>query len=303
MSKTLLCIPTLNSANFAPALIASIRNQIDGPDEVLVIDSSSSDSGPEQFRAAGFIVHTIQRSEFNHGRTRRLAFDVCPWADFVVFQTQDALLESTTSYRDLVATFLNPRVGAAYGRQLPHINAGPIESHARIFNYPAKSQVRSIEDVPSLGIRSVFISNSFAAYRATAYQAVGGFAENVIVGEDAHLAARLISAGWSIAYCAGARVYHSHDYSIGAEFSRYFDTGVFHSRESWLRDRFGYASGEGARFVRSEIGYLWTRSPNLIPSAVVRTAAKYIGYQLGLRERLLPVWAKRRFSMHKFYWK
>ena len=108
----------------------------------------------------------------------------------------------------------------------------------------------------------------------------------------------MLLSGWKIAYCADAEVYHSHDYTIMEEFRRYFDTGVFHSRESWLLAKFGSPEGEGARFVKSELQYLWHNAPWLIPSAIVRSLAKYAGYQLGKREQQLPVALKCRFGMH-----
>jgi len=51
-------------------------------------------------------------------------------------------------------------------------------------------------------------------------------------------------------------VFHSHDYSFLDEFKRYFDIGVFHTNTSWLQQTFGGASGEGLRFVISEMRYL-----------------------------------------------
>ena len=92
------------------------------------------------------------------------------------------------------------------------------------------------------------------------------------------------------AYVPEARVYHSHSFTIAQEFRRYFDTGVYHHRESWLRDQFGTPSGEGKRFVISELKYLFPRYMNLIPLALLRTISKASGYQLGLRELL---WGKR----------
>lgn len=301
--KTLLCIPTLNASCYVTKIIESIKQQDVVPTKVLVIDSSSTDGTVEVFQGEGFDVHSIRRSEFNHGATRNLAFAMNPWADIVVFQTQDALFESGHSLKELVRSFDEPAVGAAYGRQLPRIGAGPIEAHARVFNYPTTNQIRSLGDVNRLGFRSIFISNSFAAYRASAYRAVGGFSDKVIVGEDTHLVARLLLSGWKVAYCAEAKVYHSHDYSIRQEFSRYFDTGVFHARERWLRDEFGSARGEGIRFLKSEVAFLIRRSPWLLLNASIRTVAKYCGYQLGRREAWIPHSIKRRLlSMHRFYW-
>ena len=75
----------------------------------------------------------------------------------------------------------------------------------------------------------------------------------MIMAEDSLAAAKLLLAGWRIAYVAEAMVNHSHSFSIGEEFRRYFDIGVYHNRESWLTGNFGKPGGEGKRFVLSEL--------------------------------------------------
>jgi rhamnosyltransferase len=103
-------------------------------------------------------------------------------------------------------------------------------------------------------------------------------------------------------YVAEAPVYHSHSYKLKQEFRRYFDVGVLHAREDWLLKEFGGTGGEGMRFVKSEIKYLWPRHFWLIPSALVRTALKLIGYRLGRLEASLGNGWKRRLSMNRQYW-
>jgi rhamnosyltransferase len=132
---------------------------------------------------------------------------------------------------------------------------------------------------------------------------VGGLPHDVIFGEDTITAAKLLLAGWKIAYVAEAQVYHSHSYTWRQEFRRYFDIGVLHSREQWLLNKFGQVSGEGKRFVLSELRYLWPKHISMIPSALIRTALKFTGYRLGRSEqKLSPAW-KRRLSMNRSYWK
>jgi rhamnosyltransferase len=125
----------------------------------------------------------------------------------------------------------------------------------------------------------------------------------VILGEDTIVAAKMLLAGWKVAYQADAQVYHSHDYTYLQEFRRYFDIGVMHTREAWMLDAFGKPEGEGARFVRSEWAYLLKKAPWLIPSAMLRTGLKYLGYRLGRMESRLPLGLKRYLSMHKGFWK
>lgn len=300
--NALLCIPVLNPGQMTGELISALRSQTVKPTQFLVIDSESIDGYIGEFRNAGATVHVIRRSEFNHGKTRQLAVDMFPDTEIVIFLTQDAILADSRSLENLVAAFDNPRVGAVYGRQLPRPSAGAIEAHARLFNYPRSGLIKTADDIPHLGFKAVFISNSFAAYRRTALMQVGGFPSSTILGEDTYVAAKMLLSNWHVVYCSDATVFHSHDYGFVEEFKRYFDTGVFHGREPWIRGRFGNASNEGMKFLRSELRYLWQHQPVLVISALIRTAFKYAGFQLGLRESCLPLWLKRRISMHRGFW-
>src|SRR5690606_29801174 len=116
--------------------------------------------------------------------------------------------------------FEDPAVAVAYGRQLPHRDANPIAAHARYFNYGPQSRVVGLDDRARLGIKTVFTSNSFAAYRAVVFNDLGGFPERNILSEDMYLAARAVLAGARIAYVAEACVRHSHNYSPVEEFRR-----------------------------------------------------------------------------------
>ena len=294
-------VPTLNAAKdwprFAPALLSCIP-----PEQVLIIDSESTDGTPKLARAAGFQVRSVSKTQFNHGGTRLMAAKMLPAAEILVYMTQDAVLASPSALANLVAPFQDPEVGASCGRQLPRVGAKAIEAHARAFNYPATSEVRSLDSRERLGIKTVFFSNSLAAYRRSALMQVGGFPTNVILGEDTVVAGRLLLAGYKIAYAADACAYHSHSYTRLQEFKRYFDIGVLHSREHWLLDEFGHATGEGRRFILSELRYLREQDAWRIPSALVRAGVKYVGYRLGRAEAWLSLYLKRQLSMHPGFW-
>jgi rhamnosyltransferase len=294
-------VPTFRAASSWNALTAAIAQQNFPANQVLIVDSNSEDGTSQAAIAAGFAVTSIAQSDFNHGGTRQRAAEQLPWAKIVIFLTQDAI-PLPGAFDALLSVFDDPTVGAAFGRQLPHRGAGPIEAHARNFNYPAESRVMNFESRYTLGIKATFLSNSFAAYRVAALQQVGGFPTNVIMAEDAIVAARLLMNGWKTAYVADAQVFHSHAYTITQEFRRYFDTGVYHTRESWLRETFGKPQSEGRRFVLSELSSLLPHHLYLVPPTVLRTVAKYIGYQLGLHEATLGKKWSQRLSYHTSYW-
>ncbi|PKB22444.1 glycosyltransferase family 2 protein [Janthinobacterium sp. 64] len=295
-------VPTLNAGHEWSEWLKNMFAQTLKPARILIIDSSSDDSTAELSRMAGCEVIVISREDFNHGTTRKMGASLLSNMDILVYMTQDAFLSNTNALEELIMPFYDPEVSATYGRQLPHHNAGYIGAHARIFNYPDRSTLRSISNARELGIKVAFISNSFSAYRRIMLNMVGGFPDDNIFGEDTYVAAKLLIANKKIGYVANAQVYHSHDYSYREDFRRCFDIGVFHSRESWILKAFGRAEGEGRKFVFSELKFLLRNAPWLIPDSIIRNFFKYVGYKLGSCEKRLSRSLKKRLSMHRRYW-
>ncbi|MCP1314110.1 MULTISPECIES: glycosyltransferase family 2 protein [unclassified Halomonas] len=297
-----VCVPTLNAGPGWSDWLTQCETALRPGTRKLVIDSSSTDDTARLAAERGWEVVGIAREAFDHGGTRQFGLKHLDDCDVVVFLTQDALPAHVEALARLTSVFDDPSVGAAFGRQLPHPDATPIAAHARLFNYPAASRVVSKADIPRLGLKTAFLSNSFAAYRRQALLAAGGFPSGTILSEDMIAGARLLEHGYQLAYCADAQVFHSHNYSLVEEFKRYFDIGVLHHREGWLLKWLGKAEGEGGRFVRSEIRYLLRHAPWRLPEAGLRTCLKYAGYRLGKAESRLSVGFKRRLSMHKGFW-
>lgn len=297
-----IILPTFNAERYWSQLQPSLEMQGVSPDRVLVLDSSSADRTVALAEAAGYRVVSIPHEQFNHGGTRQLATSYLPDAELLLYITQDVVFASPDSVQRLCRSLEDATVGAAYGRQLPREQAGPIERHARLFNYPETSHVRSLEDRRTLGIRAAFLSNSFAVYRRSALEAVGGFPAKVISGEDFYTAVSLLMEGWKIAYKADAAVFHSHPLTLKQEFKRYFDIGAQHAREVWMLEAFGRAGSEGRKFVQSEMRYLNAHSRRNIPYATVRTASKLIAYRLGFASHKLPQALIRKFATNPKLW-
>src|SRR6202035_4444160 len=140
-----LCIPTHNAGKTWSEFVNALEEQTLRPCDVLVIDSSSTDGTADLARQAGYRVVTIPRAEFRHGGTRQFAAELASIAEILVYLTQDAILANENALARLVAAFDDPSVAAAYGRQFPRRDANPIEAHARLFNYPAVSSLRSLD--------------------------------------------------------------------------------------------------------------------------------------------------------------
>ncbi|MBB6127050.1 glycosyltransferase family 2 protein [Mucilaginibacter lappiensis] len=301
--NTALLIPTLNAGQQWSKTLESIKQQAYKPQKLFVVDSGSNDTTINIAKQFNFEVIKIAKTEFNHGATRQLLVDQVPESDIYIFLTQDAILGSHDSLLNIVKVFDDPEIGMAYGRQLPHKNAKTLESHARLYNYPDKANIRSFKDKDHLGFKVFFCSNSFAAYRRTALMAVGGFPSDSIMGEDAIVAARMLKAGFKKAYVADATVYHSHSYKLKEEFERYFDTRVFHEQNKWLIETYGKPIGEGIKFMKSELKYVVKNDLKAIFKSTFSLGAKWLGYKTGGLYKKMPLWLLKKLSMHKFYWK
>ncbi|MFE8117189.1 glycosyltransferase family 2 protein [Brenneria goodwinii] len=299
--KVRVVIPAYNGGELWLKVCAAIKKQSENFDSVLVIDSSSSDETCQIAEESGFQVIKIDKTEFNHGGTRNQGVENSTDVDIVIFLTQDAIPEPDC-IKSILSVFNDPKVVVAYGRQLPHDDANPIATHARYFNYGVKNHVLGLDDKKKYGIKTVFSSNSFSAYRTNIFRELGGFPSNTILGEDMYFAAKAALAGYKIAYVAESSVKHSHNYSVLEEFKRYFDIGVFHHDEPWIRKNFGGAGGEGKRFIFSELNFLLKNAPIWIPLACFNNFFKIIGYKLGQNYSKLPNSLVKKFSMHKGYW-
>ena len=298
-----LFIPTLNAGPIWKDVLAGVAKQNYPISRLVVIDSGSTDGTLDLINEETCDLIQIDKKDFDHGGTRQMAAETFPDADVFVFLTQDAILADPDAIRVMVeALEENSELGMAYGRQLPHRNAKVLETHARLFNYPAESKIRSLEDADRYGIRTISCSNSFAAYRKTAFFEVNGFPAGSILGEDVLIAGKMLLDGWKMAYLSNSKIHHSHDYSATEEFKRYFDIGVFHVNNQWIFEKFGRAESEGFKYLKSELKYTFKHNPLLLPKCLVATGAKLIGYKLGLHYQSLPISLRKSFSMTKAYW-
>lgn len=246
-------------------------------------------------------VHHITRKEFDHGMTRNAGAGLAE-GDVLVFFTQDAVPADEYVIEELVCSFDDERVAAAYGRQMPDRNCKIIETYTRNFNYPEKSLKKTAEDLPEMGIKTFFCSNVCSAYRKDVYTKMGGFISKTIFNEDMIMAGSMITAGYAIQYAAEARVIHSHNYGYIQQLRRNFDLAVSQADhpEIFADVR---SESEGIRLVKNTASYLIKiHKPWLIPDLIISSGFKYTGYRAGKAYRRLPMWLIRKLTMNPAYW-
>lgn len=267
---------------------------------VLVVNSSSGDGTVEAALKMGSEVLVVPRHEFNHGATRELARHALG-TDIVVMMTPDARPRDRNVLGNLVRPIAEGAASVAYARQVPREGAKFFEAFSRSFNYPEKSENRSVEDVKKVGPAAFFCSNVCAAWSNSALDEVGGFSPTLSL-EDVIATTKLLHAGHRVAYCADSVVAHSHRYTLAEEFRRHFDTGYVRAGQRQLLFTNGGDERRGAAYATGLLSRLLLEQPWLVPYGVAHLMTKYAGYRLGFHGHALPVWIKRRLSAQDYFW-
>ena len=293
-------IPTYKAKKHLQRCLTPLINSPLKP-KILVIDSSSNDGTVELANSLGAETVVIPQSQFNHGSTRETARRMLG-TDVICMLTQDAYLSDENALGLLIAPIIENKAKIAYARQVPHTQATFFESFPRQYNYPAASQLRSIEDCRQYGVYTFFCSNSCAAYSNAALDEIGGF-EKVLLGEDTVATAKILRKGHKIAYCAEAVAYHSHNYSLSEEFRRSFDTGLARKGFAALIECESSDVQRGAGYMRAMVAELAKKAPWLLPYAFAHALSKWGGYQIGAMSVKAPTWFKRALSSQKYFWK
>lgn len=252
----------------------------------------------------------VEKENFDHGGTRRLAVTRSD-APYFVCMTQDAMPQDEYLLEHLLAPFLQKEgtgekvhhpVALSYARQVPRKDCRIVEQYTRAFNYPKVPARRTKEDLPRLGIKTIFCSDVCAAYSREIYEQLGGFEHHAIFNEDTVLAGHAIIKDYAIAYAADALVIHSHNYSALQQYHRNFDLAVSQKQhpEVFAQIR---SESEGIRMVKKTAGHLFRiGKPWLLFGLVWQSGWKYLGYRDGKRYELMGRKQILRRTMNPGYW-
>lgn len=279
--KVSVIIPTLNAEPWIASQLDMLLCQTVQA-EILVIDSGSTDATCSIIRSHADRVRLLEipRERFDHGGTRDYALRQCT-GDIDCFLTQDALPVDERCLEKLLSAFSSPDIAAVFGRQIARPDAPEYERLTRQFNYPDQPRVWREADIPRYGVKAYFFSNVCAAYRREAYLAVGGFDAPILSNEDMMIAAKLLHAGYALAYTPEATVYHSHRYSLREELRRNIRIGKVMEQ---YRDRLtgAHVDAEGRRMLRFVGGELAQRRQyGELLIYYVHVAARLAGNRIG----------------------
>ena len=286
-----------------PGQLSMLQAQERKAQEIIVIDSESTDDTVKLACEAGCRVIPVPRKDFNHGGTRNIAAGYAK-GRYLVFLTQDALPVDANLLNNLAMPLEKDRdIAMGYGRQIAYGHARSIEKFVREFNYPPESSIKQKTDIDRLGVKTFFCSNACAIYNKQIFTSLGGFRKDTIMNEDMEFVFRAVMNDYKACYAADAAVWHSHDYTLSEQFKRYVDIGVFFANNPVLKS-YAKNESEGIRYISQAARYLIENGEYAgLIHLFLDSLARFVGYRMGYRFRKIPVSLLVKISMNRNYWR
>jgi rhamnosyltransferase len=295
VSVSIVILTKNEEKRIGACLDAIFRQDFRGDLEVLVIDSGSTDRTVEIVSEFPVCIVRIEPQQFRHGATRHLGI-VSTTAPLVVLLNGDAVPANEQWLSTLVRAMQPDDIAAAYSRQVPHSDAYPMEEFFLMNMYPPD---RTDDPSKPGGVFRSFFSSVSCVIRRSAYN-IELFAEDILIAEDQEWSLRMIGREFRIIYAPDSLVFHSHNYSFGRAFRRFFDLGYTAKRTGLQRKMSTRVTlVRAAMYPWAEMVYLvrMTRA-RWIPYAVAYDFMKLAGYCCGSIGAYLPQSMARRPSLN-----
>ncbi len=233
-----IVVRAYNEAEHIERLMMGIGAQTVTPQEVILVDSGSTDDTVAIAQAYGARVVEVESTEFTFGRALNRGCDVAT-GDICVFPSAHVYPVRTTWLEDLVEPFRDDRVVLSYGRQTGNDKNRFSEHQIFAHWFPPQSVCPQATH---------FCNNANCAIRRSIWESMP-YDETLPGLEDlAWAKAAQADGGW-IAYVAEAEVVHVHDETWQQVMNRY--------RREAMAMR---SIDEHANFTRGDFAWLFARN-------------------------------------------
>ena len=211
--KYSIVIRTLNEERHLGDLLSNIKNQINlsGGVEVIIIDSGSTDRTVNIAKEFNCRLVHIKKEDFSFGRSLNVGCKVAK-GDYLVITSGHCVPVNDSWLNELCIPLYEGNAQYCYGRQI----GGPDTklSEHRIFD-------KYYTDISRIQAKDFFCNNANSAINKETWEKYK-FDEELTGLEDMNLGKKLIEDGGTIAYVAGASVYHYH-YERSTQVRRRFE--------------------------------------------------------------------------------
>ena len=213
-------IRALNEAEHLPALYQGIALQTRVPDEVILVDSGSSDATVLISQNAGAKVVYIPSADFSFGRALNVGCEAAI-GDVLVFVSAHVYPVDKHWLENLVAPFeSHSEVALVYGKQTGDERSAFSEIQVMRRWFPDSSN--RDQETP-------FCNNANCAIRTSVWVSQA-YDEKLTGLEDMHWAKAALADGHRLWYEASAEIVHLHDESYSQTVNRYRREAIAHKR-------------------------------------------------------------------------
>jgi rhamnosyltransferase len=277
MPGTSVIIRCYNEERHIGRLLSGLMRQTQPPDQIILVDSGSTDATVAIASQFPVEVVTIEPQRFSFGRSLNIgcstaAHEILVFASAHVYPVYDSWLA------DLTAPLSDPEVVLAYGRQLGDERTRYSERRVMARWFPPRSAAPQLHP---------FCNNANAAIRRSAW-GDQAYDEELTGLEDLDWAKRAQERGKLIAYVAEAPVVHAHDETWRQIVNRYRREAIahkqiYHEQRMGPLDAIRLAVGNVASdYVHAARDTVLFRNLASIPAF---RAAQFWGTYLGFRQR------------------
>lgn len=219
MSRISIVIRAHNEEAHIGRLLTGVLHQSRSPDQIIVVDSGSTDATLAIASAFDVQIVQIAPEDFSFGRALNRGLeaatgDIAVFASAHVYPLYDSWLGLLTE------PFEDESVALAYGRQQVPEGGRFSEQQLLARWFPPRSVKRQ---------RDPFCNNANAAIRMSVWRDLP-YDEDLTGLEDMDWATRALARGFHLAYVAEATVAHVHDESFNQVMNRYRREAIAHKQ-------------------------------------------------------------------------
>jgi len=290
VATTSVVIRALNEERYIGRLLAGLAHQTVQPDEIILVDSGSTDATVDIAEHYGARIVRIPKEQFSFGRSLNWG---CEAAQYEVLFLLSAHVYPVfdTYIEHMLRPFERPETAVTYGRQVGDDRTKYSESRIMLKWFPEES----IWDQGH-----PFSNNANAAVRRTVWDELR-YDEDLTGLEDLEFANRALGKGHTVSYVAEAPVVHVHEESWERIRNRYRREAMAYSR---IMGEKRMSVVDAARLAVANIGTDYAHAVkdgqigrNLLSIPAFR-AAQFIGAYEGFRHETLAAEELRK----RFYY-
>ena len=205
-----LVVRALNEAEHLPRLFDSLAKQTVTPDEVILVDSGSTDRSVGIAETNGASVVHIPPGDFTFGGSLNAGCERAK-GDILIFASAHTYPQDDHWIERLLHPFENDQVAISYGGQDGDEDSNFSEVQLMKDWFPEESNPDQ---------REPFCNNANCAVRRTVWEQ-HPYDEALTGLEDIAFGRQALAAGHKIAYVADARIVHIHREEFGQTLNRY----------------------------------------------------------------------------------